>query len=97
VSVLGQEIAAEDPGGHAVGSEVDVLVRPEVVEVREGGDDGRLRTRTFLGAVTRVNVAMTDGTELLADAPSHLAPTTPGAPVAVRLVADRVLVADRTT
>ncbi|HEV7756797.1 MAG TPA: ABC transporter ATP-binding protein [Mycobacteriales bacterium] len=97
VSVLGREIAAEDPGGHAVGAEVDVLVRPEVVEVREGGDDGRLLTRTFLGAFTRVNVGLTDGTELLADAPSHLAPTTPGAPVTVRLVTDRVLVADRTT
>jgi putative spermidine/putrescine transport system ATP-binding protein len=96
VSVLGREVAADDPAGHAPGADVDVLVRPEVVEVREGGDDGRLLTRTFLGAVTRVTVALTDGTELLADVPSHLAPTTAGAPVAVRLVADRVLVADRT-
>jgi putative spermidine/putrescine transport system ATP-binding protein len=97
VAVLGRELAAEDPGEHAVGAEVDVLVRPEVVEVRadEKGED-RVVARTFLGAVTRVTVSLRDGTELLADAPSHLAPTAPGAPVTVRLVADRVLVADRT-
>jgi putative spermidine/putrescine transport system ATP-binding protein len=95
VAVLGQELAADDPGAHATGAEVDVLVRPEAVDV-VADPAGRVRvvTRTFLGAVTRVTVAMTDGTELLADAPSHLVPTTPGAPVTVRLAAERVLVAD---
>jgi putative spermidine/putrescine transport system ATP-binding protein len=97
VTVLGTEVAADDPAGHAVGAEVDVLVRPEAVEVRaDPGGDARVVTRTFLGPVTRVTVALTDGTELLADAPSHLAPTAPGEPVTVRLAADRVLVADRT-
>jgi putative spermidine/putrescine transport system ATP-binding protein len=97
VAVLGQELAAEDPGGHAAGAEVDVLVRPEAVEVRaDEAGEARVVTRTFLGAVTRVTVSLPDGTELLADAPSHLAPTTPGARVAVRLAADRVLVAART-
>jgi putative spermidine/putrescine transport system ATP-binding protein len=93
VTVLGQELAAD---GDATGPDVDVLVRPEAVEIRaDEAGEGRVVTRTFLGAVTRVTVAMTDGTELLADAPSHRAPTTPGAPVTVRLAADRVLVAER--
>ncbi|HEV7825001.1 MAG TPA: ABC transporter ATP-binding protein [Mycobacteriales bacterium] len=93
VRVLGQELAAE---GSATGPDVDVLVRPEAVEVRaDEAGEGRVVTRTFLGAVTRVTVALTDGTELLADAPSHRAPTTPGAPVTVRLAADHVLVAER--
>jgi putative spermidine/putrescine transport system ATP-binding protein len=95
VSVLGQEVGADDPGAHPAGSEVDVLVRPEVVDVRaDDAGTARVVTRTFLGAVTRVTVALTDGTELLADVPSHLAPTTPGAPVTVRLAAERVLVTD---
>jgi putative spermidine/putrescine transport system ATP-binding protein len=95
VAVLGQELAAD---GDAPGPDVDVdvLVRPEAVEVRaDEAGEARVVTRTFLGAVTRVTVAMADGTELLADAPSHLAPTTPGAPVTVRLAVSRVLVAER--
>jgi putative spermidine/putrescine transport system ATP-binding protein len=93
VAVLGQELAAD---GEAPGPDVDVLVRPEAVEVRaDEAGEARVVTRTFLGAVTRVTVAMADGTELLADAPSHLAPTTPGAPVTVRLAVSRVLVAER--
>jgi putative spermidine/putrescine transport system ATP-binding protein len=98
VAVLGREVAVDGPVQLTTGAEVDVLVRPEVLDVHaDDAGTGRVVTRTFLGAVTRVTVALTDGTEVLADVPSHLAPTTPGAPVTVRLAADRVLVTGRSS
>ncbi|SFT75704.1 putative spermidine/putrescine transport system ATP-binding protein [Geodermatophilus amargosae] len=61
------------------------LVRPEALEVE--GDPrgpGRVVTRTFSGAVTRLTVALPDGVEVQADVPSAGSQgLTPGTPVTV--------------
>jgi putative spermidine/putrescine transport system ATP-binding protein len=67
------------------GTKVEVLLRPEAIELeaikpdsaadRAGADPavGTVRTATFLGAVTRVAVTLEDGTQVKADLPSHRA------------------------
>jgi len=96
VSVLGQKLAALDAGDRQPGVGVDVLVRPEVVEVTADAEGpGRVITRTFHGAMTRVRVGLGTGTEVLADLPSvDAGELSPGATVALRLADRGVLVAD---
>jgi putative spermidine/putrescine transport system ATP-binding protein len=74
---------------------VVALVRPEslLVEVDPGGS-GRVVTRTFSGASTRVAIALPDGAEVKVDLPSALSgELTPGTTVAVRPAERPVLVA----
>jgi putative spermidine/putrescine transport system ATP-binding protein len=58
---------------------VEALIRPEALVVTAGGA-GRVVTRTFSGASTRLLVALPDGVEVRADLPSadsqHLTPGT---------------------
>jgi len=95
VEVLGQRLPV---GGEApAGPEVDVLVRPEAIDVHaDEAGDARVVGTAFLGAVVRVSVLLGDGTEVKADLPTHEA-TTLGAGVAVKVsLPERpVLVADR--
>ncbi|WP_448627268.1 ABC transporter ATP-binding protein [Geodermatophilus sp. URMC 64] len=79
-------------GAVPAGGPVVALVRPEALGVAADPDGaGRVVTRVFSGAVTRLTVALPDGTEVQADVASaesqHLVP---GTAVAVTL-ADRPL------
>ncbi|MFJ3420491.1 MULTISPECIES: ABC transporter ATP-binding protein [unclassified Streptomyces] len=95
VEVLGQRLPVD--GEAPAGPDVDVLVRPEAIDVRaDETGDARVVATAFLGAVVRVTVRLGDDTEVKADLPTHEA-TTLGAGVAVRVsLPERpVLVADR--
>ncbi|WP_406128951.1 ABC transporter ATP-binding protein [Streptomyces sp. NBC_00989] len=95
VEVLGQRLPVD--GEAPAGPEVDVLVRPEAIDVHaDEAGDARVVGTAFLGAVVRVSVLLGDGTEVKADLPTHEA-TTLGAGVAVRVsLPERpVLVAER--
>ena len=81
------------------GTKVKVLLRPEALDVEplegpEAGTDaaretgtgeGVVRIATFLGSVTRLTIALGDGTEAKADLPSHRAAQFP-AGIRVRVV-----------
>ncbi|MFF6992463.1 ATP-binding cassette domain-containing protein [Streptomyces sp. NPDC010273] len=95
VEVLGQRLPVD--GEAPAGPDVDVLVRPEAIDVRaDETGDARVVATAFLGAVVRVTVRLGDDTEVKVDLPTHEA-TTLGAGVAVRVsLPERpVLVADR--
>ncbi|MEU6552712.1 ABC transporter ATP-binding protein [Streptomyces sp. NPDC046915] len=96
VEVLGQRLPVD--GEAPAGSDVDVLVRPEAVEVRADEEgDARVLATAFLGAVVRVTVRLSDGTEAKADLPAHeAAGLGAGAAVRVSLPRRPVLVAERT-
>ncbi|MFG2629643.1 ABC transporter ATP-binding protein [Streptomyces sp. NPDC048473] len=95
VEVLGRRLPVD--GQAPTVTEVDVLVRPEAVEVRADGDgDARVVATAFLGAATRVTVRLADGTEVKADLPTHEAVALgSGAAVSVSLPQRPVLVAER--
>jgi putative spermidine/putrescine transport system ATP-binding protein len=81
------------------GTKVKVLLRPEALDVEplEGAEtgadavhetgtcEGTVRIATFLGSVTRLTIALGDGTEAKADLPSHRAAQFP-AGLRVRVV-----------
>ncbi|WP_089103281.1 ABC transporter ATP-binding protein [Streptomyces hyaluromycini] len=95
VEVLGQRLPAD---GEAPGAgEVDVLVRPEAVQVRaDGAGTATVVATAFLGAVVRVTVRLADGTEAKADLPAHeAAELGAGSAVSVSLPERPVLVAER--
>ncbi len=85
--------AAPERGG------VIALVRPEALLVRADADgSGRVITRTFSGAVTRLAIALPDGSEVRVDVASAAsAELTPGAPVTVTPAERPVLVAPADT
>ncbi|MFJ3305494.1 ABC transporter ATP-binding protein [Streptomyces sp. NPDC086549] len=94
VEVLGQRLPAD---GEAPNGEVDVLVRPEAVQVRADEEGtARVVATAFLGAVVRVTVRLADGTEAKADLPAHeAAGLGAGSAVHVSLPERPVLVAER--
>ncbi|WP_406433536.1 ABC transporter ATP-binding protein [Streptomyces sp. NBC_00631] len=95
VEVLGQRLPAD---GQVPGTgEVDVLVRPEAVQVRgDGAGTATVVATAFLGAVVRVTVRLADGTEAKADLPAHeAAELGAGSAVSVSLPERPVLVAER--
>ncbi|MEU6183735.1 ABC transporter ATP-binding protein [Streptomyces coeruleorubidus] len=95
VEVLGQRFPAD--GEAPATADVDVLVRPEAVNVAaDEHGSARVVATAFLGAATRLTVRLADGTEVKADLPTHEAATL-GAGTAVRMsLPDRpVLVAER--
>jgi putative spermidine/putrescine transport system ATP-binding protein len=81
---------AAPPSGPVV-----ALVRPESLDVAADPDgSGRVVTRTFSGAITRVAVALPDGVEVRVDVPSAVsAELTPGTAVTVTPAGRPVLVA----
>ncbi|EGX61281.1 ABC transporter ATP-binding protein [Streptomyces zinciresistens K42] len=95
VEVLGRRMPVD--GDAPAAADVDVLVRPEAVEVRADDTSGaRIVASAFLGATTRVTVRLPDGTELKADLPAHEgAALGAGAAVSVSLPQRPVLVAER--
>ncbi|MFE1926895.1 ABC transporter ATP-binding protein [Streptomyces asoensis] len=95
VDVLGRRLPVD--GRVPAVAEVDVLVRPEAVRVRAGGDgDARVVATSFLGAAVRLTVRLADGTEVKADLPAHeAAGLAAGAAVSVSLPDRPVLVTER--
>ena len=81
--------------GAAPAGEVVALVRPEALLVRaDAGGTGRVVTRTFSGASTRVLVALPEGVEVRVDlASADSGALTPGAAVTVTPAERPVLVA----
>jgi ABC-type Fe3+/spermidine/putrescine transport system ATPase subunit len=72
---------------------VEVLVRPEALEaVVEQAGHATLVERTFLGSLTRMRVALDDGSELLIDAASRRGLPEPGERVGVRAIGEDGLV-----
>jgi putative spermidine/putrescine transport system ATP-binding protein len=91
VPVKGDNVS--DPGGSAV----DVLVRPEGLnmEVAEHGN-GIVTTKTFLGSLTRVSVLLSSDVTVQIDKPSaEAAELAAGTSVSVTLPAEPVLIAPR--
>ncbi|MFI1164633.1 ABC transporter ATP-binding protein [Streptomyces sp. NPDC020801] len=95
VEVLGQRLPID--GDTPAAADVDVLVRPEAVQVRADAASGaRVVAAAFLGASIRITVRLADGTAVKADLPAHdAAGLGHGTPVSVSLPPRPVLVADR--
>ncbi|WP_306364008.1 ABC transporter ATP-binding protein [Nocardia sp. CC227C] len=90
VEVLGQRLHLR--GDSPAGPAVDVLVRPEEVLVTATGD-AKVVSTSFLGAITRVNLALPDGTLVKADvATREAAELAAGGAASVRLRDRPVLV-----
>ena len=99
VTVLGQGLPVDGPA--PAGPEVDVLIRPEAVQVSPspgadpGSGSGEVVAASFRGSSVRLRLLL-DGQEILADVPGHeAARLAPGTRVDVRLVERPVLVAAR--
>ena len=95
VTVNGRHLPV-DGEAPAAGTSVDVLVRPEALRLHadENGEALVLST-TFMGAVTRIRVRLTNGVEAVADLGSHAAATlTAGAKATLELDERPVLVAE---
>ncbi len=98
LDLLGVRLDPIESNGHPAGSTVEVLVRPEALELREQTPgQGVVDERTFLGSLTRIHVTLDDGTELLVDAPTRQGLPAPGSRVAVRVVSEAALVAGAPT
>ncbi|MFE7244710.1 ABC transporter ATP-binding protein [Streptomyces sp. NPDC057580] len=77
-------------------SDVDVLVRPEAVEVTANGKGtSRIVGAAFLGATTRLTVRLTDGGEVMADVPTHAMTTLPVGAAVTLTLPDRPVLVDR--
>ncbi len=92
--VLGSSVVVDGPAPDGPGGAGTVIVRPEALAVGPPGPDGcgepgRVVTRTFLGAVTRLVVALPQG-EVTVDAVTRPGLPDAGEATAVRLDTDRV-------
>ena len=101
VRVGGRELDV-DGDCPAAGTEVNVLLRPENIdleqddEAADAASRGQVLLATFLGATTRLTVRLGDGTEAKADLPSHRAVEFPvGSPVRLVPAPRPVLVVER--
>ena len=98
VAALGSTLASHDADGHAPGSTLEVLIRPEALEVTSGTPgEGVVGERTFLGSLTRMRVTLDDGTELLIDAATRRDLPGNGERVNVRVLREDALVAGLAT
>ncbi|MFI1379507.1 ABC transporter ATP-binding protein [Embleya sp. NPDC020886] len=96
VHVLGRDLPIDGEPAHG---DVDVLLRPESIEVTAAAADGSAQVlgAAFLGAVTRLSVRSAAGATVKVDVPSHTAATLPvGSRVELALPDRPVLVAPRT-
>jgi putative spermidine/putrescine transport system ATP-binding protein len=92
--VLGSSVAVDGPAPDGPAGAGTVIVRPEALAVGPPGPDGcgepgTVVTRTFLGAVTRLVVALPQG-EVTVDAVTRPGLPDAGETTAVRLDTDRV-------
>ena len=94
VQVLGQRLAVLNPNGERPGEAVDALLRPEAIEVvPDSAGAGTVTDRTFLGSAVRLEVTLDGGQKVLVESSSLSANVKPDDRVAVRVLADSVVVA----
>jgi len=98
VVVLGQRVPTVpgQPGvEYAPGSAVEALLRPEALQaLPDAGGPGEISERTFLGSAVRLKVNLDGGQEIVVEAPSHGTDLPLGARVGLKVVVDRVVVAN---
>jgi len=98
LEVLGASLSSIESNGRRAGSTVEVLVRPEAIEVTAATPgEGVLDERTFLGSLTRMRVTLDDRTELLIDAATRRDLPEQGSRVSVRVLSEEALIADGAT
>jgi putative spermidine/putrescine transport system ATP-binding protein len=98
LEVLGASVSSADADGHAPGTTLEVLVRPEALEVASATPgQGVVDERTFLGSLTRMRIALDDGSELLIDAATRRDLPGNGERVSVRVLSEDALVAGPAT
>jgi putative spermidine/putrescine transport system ATP-binding protein len=97
VQVLGQRLTLLNPNGQQPGELVDALLRPEALEIApDAAGPGTVTDRTFLGSAVRLEVTLEDnGQKVLVESSSLSAHLTLGDRIAVRILADSVVVAHR--
>ncbi|WP_326791695.1 ABC transporter ATP-binding protein [Streptomyces sp. NBC_00841] len=100
VNVCGRTLAVHGtlPGAEVAGGarDVDVLVRPEAVEVTaDGSGTSRITGAAFLGSTTRLTVRLADGAEVTADVPTHSTATLPVGAAVTLTLPDRPVLVDR--
>src|SRR5881392_3001073 len=94
VQVLGQRLTLLNPNGHQPGEMVDALLRPEALEVvPDSAGPGTVTDRTFLGSAVRLEVTLDSGEKVLVESSSLYAHLKPGDRIAMRILADSVVVA----
>jgi putative spermidine/putrescine transport system ATP-binding protein len=93
LEVLGSSLNSLGGNGHGAGSVVEVLVRPEALEVSPSqSGHGVVEERTFLGSLTRLRVTLDDGAALLVDAASRQDLPGPGTRVSLRVIGEDALI-----
>ena len=71
------------------------MLRPEALEVvADSAGPGAVTERTFLGSAVRLEVTLDTGQRVLVESSSHDAHMKPGDRVAMRILADSVIVAE---
>jgi putative spermidine/putrescine transport system ATP-binding protein len=91
-------VAGAGTDGRRSGTLVDVLVRPEGLQVMPGPDArGLVMTTTFLGSVTRLGVLLDEDVMVYVDQPNSAAQIPVGTPADVVLTERDVMVSDRTS
>jgi putative spermidine/putrescine transport system ATP-binding protein len=94
VDVLGQRLTVLNPNGQKPGEAVDALLRPEAIEVvPDSAGPGAVTDRTFLGSAVRLEVKLDSGQKVLVESSSLSAHLKPGDRIAIRILADSVVVA----
>jgi putative spermidine/putrescine transport system ATP-binding protein len=96
VQVLGQNLTVLNPNGERPGEAVEALLRPEALEiVPDSAGPGTVTDRTFLGSAVRLEVTLDTGQKVLVEASSLSAHMKPDDRIAMRILADSVVVAER--
>jgi putative spermidine/putrescine transport system ATP-binding protein len=94
VLVLGQRLTLLNPNGHHPGEAVDALLRPEALEVvLDSAGPGAVTDRTFLGSAVRLEVTLDSGQKVLVESSSLSTSMKLGDRIAMRILADSVVVA----
>jgi putative spermidine/putrescine transport system ATP-binding protein len=97
VQVLGQRLTLLNPDGEQPGELVDALLRPEALHIApDSGGPGTVTDRSFLGSAVRLEVTLEDtGQKVLVESSSLSAHLNLGDRIAMRILADSVVVARR--
>jgi putative spermidine/putrescine transport system ATP-binding protein len=94
VQVLGQRLTVLNPNGGQPGEAVDALLRPEALEiVPDSAGSATVTDRTFLGSAVRLEVTLDGGQKVLVESSSLTAHVNLEDRVAMRVLADSVVVA----
>jgi putative spermidine/putrescine transport system ATP-binding protein len=97
VSAVGQTVPVMGGAADALAGDVDVLVRPEGLNITAGPNgNGIVADRTFLGSTTRISVLLDGDHMVKVDQPSTVAAgLPPGTSVQISLPGTAVLVSER--